>query len=136
MLVFIVIYGLDWVATVPPTAALCREVFGANGTSSSAGSSPRTRSARRSRRRRGVIRDTTGNYNLAWFGAAALCAVAAAVSFGIRRAAPNRGLDAIRVERSEQLDVERSERLDVERSEQLDVERSEQLCLMSSGASS
>ena len=32
MLVFIVIYGLDWVATVPPTAALCREVFGANGT--------------------------------------------------------------------------------------------------------
>ena len=33
----------------------------------------------------GVIRDTTGDYTFAWFGAAALCAVAAAVSFGIRR---------------------------------------------------
>ena len=28
MLLFIIIYGLDWVATVPPTAALCREAFG------------------------------------------------------------------------------------------------------------
>ena len=28
MLVFIVIYGLDWVATVPPTAVLCRQAFG------------------------------------------------------------------------------------------------------------
>ena len=33
----------------------------------------------------GAIRDTTGEYTIAWFGAAALCAVAAAVSFGIRR---------------------------------------------------
>ena len=32
MLVFIIVYGLDWVATVPPTVALCREAFGANGT--------------------------------------------------------------------------------------------------------
>lgn len=31
MIVFVVIYGLDWVATVPPTAAICREVFGADG---------------------------------------------------------------------------------------------------------
>src|SRR6185312_5162801 len=30
MLVFIVFYGLDWVATVPPTIALCRRYFGAN----------------------------------------------------------------------------------------------------------
>ena len=29
MWVFIIIYGLDWVATVPPTVALCREWFGA-----------------------------------------------------------------------------------------------------------
>ncbi|MFI6740995.1 hypothetical protein ACIBI9_49435 [Nonomuraea sp. NPDC050451] len=26
--IFIVFYGLDWVATVPPTVALCREHFG------------------------------------------------------------------------------------------------------------
>lgn len=31
IVVFVVIYGLDWVATVPPTIALCREVFGPNG---------------------------------------------------------------------------------------------------------
>ena len=31
MLVFILFYGLDWVATVPPTVALCREYFGDRG---------------------------------------------------------------------------------------------------------
>ena len=31
MVVFILFYGLDWVATVPPTVALCREYFGATG---------------------------------------------------------------------------------------------------------
>lgn len=86
MLVFIVIYGLDWVATVPPTAALCRQAFGADGTivfgwvfaSHQIGAAIAASAA-------GVIRDTTGQYTIAWFGAAALCAVAAAVSFGIRR---------------------------------------------------
>jgi MFS family permease len=86
MLVFIVIYGLDWVATVPPTAALCRAAFGIEGTivfgwvfaSHQIGAAIASAAA-------GVIRDTTGQYTLAWFGAAALCAVAAAVSFGIRR---------------------------------------------------
>ena len=28
MLLFIIVYGLDWVATVPPTVALCRQHFG------------------------------------------------------------------------------------------------------------
>ena len=28
LVAFILFYGLDWVATVPPTVALCREVFG------------------------------------------------------------------------------------------------------------
>ncbi len=31
MLVFIVFYGLDWVATVPPTVALCRRYYGTAG---------------------------------------------------------------------------------------------------------
>src|SRR4051794_39284191 len=31
MLIFILFYGLDWVATVPPTVTLCREYFGAGG---------------------------------------------------------------------------------------------------------
>src|SRR5215207_5860873 len=86
MLVFVVIYGLDWVATVPPTAALCREVFGDNGTivfgwvfaSHQIGAAIASAAA-------GIIRDTTGTYTLAWLSAAALCAVAAAVSYGIRK---------------------------------------------------
>jgi predicted MFS family arabinose efflux permease len=28
MWVFIIFYGLDWIATVPPTVALCRQFFG------------------------------------------------------------------------------------------------------------
>jgi MFS family permease len=86
MLVFIVIYGLDWVATVPPTVALCREAFGTSGTivfgwvfaSHQIGAAIASVVA-------GVIRDTTGQYTLAWFGAAGLCAIAAIVSIGIRR---------------------------------------------------
>ena len=86
MLIFIIVYGLDWVATVPPTVALCRQAFGANGiivfgwvfASHQIGAATAAATA-------GVIRDTTGEYTIAWFGAAALCAVAAAVSFGIRR---------------------------------------------------
>lgn len=85
MLVFIVIYGLDWVATVPPTAALCREVFGASGTivfgwvfaSHQVGAAAASAAA-------GLIRDTTGTYTMAWFGGASLCLVAAAVSLSIR----------------------------------------------------
>ena len=86
MLIFIIVYGLDWVATVPPTVALCREAFGANGViifgwvfaAHQIGAAIAAASA-------GLIRDTTGEYTIAWFAAAALCAVAAAVSFGIRR---------------------------------------------------
>ncbi len=89
MLVFIVIYGLDWVATVPPTVALCREAFGADGTivfgwvfaAHQIGAAIAASAA-------GLIRDYTGQYTIAWLGAAALCAVAAAVSFGIRRPQP------------------------------------------------
>jgi hypothetical protein len=70
MLLFIVFYGLDWVATVPPTVALCRERFGADGgivfgwvfashqvgaalAASAAGLSARRRQLRRGLARRG-----------------------------------------------------------------------------------
>jgi predicted MFS family arabinose efflux permease len=79
---FVVIYGLDWVATVPPTVALCREIFGDDGTivfgwvfaSHQIGAAAAAFAA-------GVIRDQTGSYSLAWFGGAALCAVAAVLSW-------------------------------------------------------
>ncbi|MEO5920139.1 MAG: MFS transporter [Pseudolysinimonas sp.] len=86
IILFVVIYGLDWVATVPPTAALCREVFGADGSvvygwvfaSHQIGASLAAIGA-------GVLRDVTGEYTWAWFGAAGLCVVAAIVSIGITR---------------------------------------------------
>jgi predicted MFS family arabinose efflux permease len=86
MLVFVVIYGLDWVATVPPTAAICRETFGADGSvvfgwvfaAHQLGAAAAALGA-------GAIRDATGQYTYAWFGAAAMCTIAAVLSATIRR---------------------------------------------------
>ncbi len=86
MIAFIVFYGLDWVATVPPTLALCREHFGARApvvfgwvfASHQLGSAFAAFGG-------GVIRDVTGSYDLAWFLAGGLCLLAAALSISIRR---------------------------------------------------
>ena len=86
IIIFVVIYGLDWVATVPPTVALCREVFGKDGpivfgwvfASHQFGAAIAATVA-------GVVRDQTGQYTAAWFGAAGLCLVAAVVSATITR---------------------------------------------------
>jgi MFS family permease len=86
IIIFIVIYGLDWVATVPPTVALCRELFGKDGpivfgwvfASHQVGAAIAATAA-------GFVRDSTGEYTIAWFGAAGLCMVAAVVSIGISR---------------------------------------------------
>jgi MFS family permease len=89
MIAFIVFYGLDWVATVPPTLALCRQHFGVRApvvfgwvfASHQIGSAVAAFGG-------GVIRDVTGSYDLAWFGAGALCMVAAVASISIRKARP------------------------------------------------
>ncbi|MBT2594574.1 MFS transporter [Arthrobacter sp. ISL-72] len=86
MIVFVVIYGLDWVATVPPTAAICRQVFGADGSvvfgwvfaAHQLGAAAAALTA-------GAIRDATGQYTYAWFGAAAMCTIAAVISATIRK---------------------------------------------------
>ena len=87
MWVFIIVYGLDWVATVPPTVALCREHFGA-GTGPivfgwifachQVGAAVAATGA-------GVVRDLTGGYDPAFYAAAGLCAVAALMSYAVRR---------------------------------------------------
>ena len=85
IVLFVVIYGLDWVATVPPTIALCREVFGGDGpvvfgwvfAAHQAGAAVAAVAA-------GYVRDRTDTYTAAWIAAAALCTVAAAVSLRIR----------------------------------------------------
>jgi sugar phosphate permease len=85
--VFIIFYGLDWVATVPPTVMLCRDRFGAaDGSivfawvfaSHQVGAAFAAYGA-------GVIRDRTGSYDLAFYLAAVLCVVAAFLSVSIRR---------------------------------------------------
>jgi predicted MFS family arabinose efflux permease len=86
MVVFVVIYGLDWVATVPPTAAICREVFGADGSvvfgwvfaAHQLGAAAAAIAA-------GALRDATGHYTYAWMGAAAMCTIAAIISATIRK---------------------------------------------------
>ena len=88
MVAFIVFYGLDWVATVPPTLALCRQFFGARApvvfgwvfASHQVGSAFAAFGG-------GVIRDVTGSYDPAWLIAGALCIAAAAMSFLIPRRA-------------------------------------------------
>ncbi|MDT0220889.1 MFS transporter [Gordonia sp. AC31] len=85
MILFIVVYGLDWVATVPPTAVLCREIFGDRGTivfgwvfaAHQIGAAAAALGA-------GLIRDAFGAYTYAWWGGAALCVLAAVLSFVVR----------------------------------------------------
>jgi sugar phosphate permease len=85
--VFVIFYGLDWVATVPPTVMLCREFFGPEAgsivfgwvfASHQIGASAMASGA-------GVIRDHTGSYDPAFYLAAGLCVVAAVLSMSIRR---------------------------------------------------
>jgi sugar phosphate permease len=83
--VFIIFYGLDWVATVPPTIAICRHYFGADTpvvfgwvfASHQIGAAVAAFGA-------GYIRDAQGSYDNAFHVAAALCVVAAALCAGIR----------------------------------------------------
>ena len=86
MLAFIIFYGLDWVATVPPTIALCRQAFGDRApivfgwvfASHQIGAAIAATGA-------GLIRDQLGTYTLAWYIAGALCFAAAAMSMSILR---------------------------------------------------
>lgn len=86
MFAFVIFYGLDWVATVPPTLALCREAFGPTApmvfgwifASHQLGAAFAALVA-------GLVRDALGSYDAAWFGGAALCVVAAGLSIAIRR---------------------------------------------------
>lgn len=85
----LVVYGLDRVATVPLTVALCHEVFGREkGTvvfgwvfaSHQLGAAAAASAA-------GFLRTQLGDYLVAFLSAAALCAVAALITQGIRRPA-------------------------------------------------
>ncbi|MEU2547330.1 MFS transporter [Streptomyces roseolus] len=88
MLFFIVFYGLDWVATVPPTIALCREHYGEDSAivfgwvlaSHQIGAAAVAFAG-------GVARDVFGSYDPVWYASGALCAAAALMALVIRRRA-------------------------------------------------
>jgi len=83
--VFIVFYGLDWVATVPPTIAICRIWFGASTpvvfgwvfAAHQLGAAVAAFGA-------GYVRDAHGSYDIAFFVAAGLCVIAALLCGAIR----------------------------------------------------
>jgi MFS family permease len=87
MWAFILFYGLDWVATVPPTVALCIRAFGDAGpivfgwvfASHQLGAAFAASAA-------GLVRDQLGNYTLAWYSAAVLAVIASGASLAITRA--------------------------------------------------
>jgi predicted MFS family arabinose efflux permease len=92
LFVFIVFYGLDWVATVPPTVALCRAhygvekagvVFGWVFAAHMVGAGVAASFA-------GIIRESTGDYYAAWMTAGVLCIGAAAAVLLIPADPPSR----------------------------------------------
>jgi predicted MFS family arabinose efflux permease len=87
LVAFAVFYGLDWVATVPPTIALCRGYFGAQApivfgwvfAAHQLGAAVAAAGA-------GWIRDLRGDYDLAFYLAAGLCGLATLLCLSVRRA--------------------------------------------------
>ena len=85
--VFVIFYGLDWVATVPPTIVLCRDYFGARSpvvfgwvfASHQLGAAFASAWA-------GWLLDLQGDYDLAFYLAAGLCGIAALLCLSVRRA--------------------------------------------------
>ena len=91
--VFAIFYGLDWIATVPPTVKLTGEVFGREKASIVFGwiAAAHQVGAACAAYAAGALRTVTGTYTLAFFSAGALCVIAALVVLPIgkgRRLAP------------------------------------------------
>ncbi|MEU0497812.1 MFS transporter [Mycobacterium sp. NPDC006124] len=82
--VFVIFYGLDWVATVPPTIVLCRRYFGARTpvvfgwvfASHQLGAAVAAAGA-------GWLHDLNGDYDVAFYLASGLCVAAALLCLSI-----------------------------------------------------
>ncbi|HEX7737779.1 MAG TPA: MFS transporter [Ktedonobacteraceae bacterium] len=88
LLVFIVFYGLDWVATVPPTSRLAADIFGKQHVgvvygwifaAHQMGAASATYAA-------GLIRTTVGSYQISFISSGLLCLLAAGMVIRIGRA--------------------------------------------------
>lgn len=85
--VFALFYGLDWIATVPPTVKLTGEVFGREKASIVFGwvVASHQVGAAFAAYAAGALRTVTGSYTAAFFSAGALCVIAALIVLPIGR---------------------------------------------------
>jgi len=90
LFLFILFYGLDWVATVPPTVALCRQHFGIERSAVVFGwvYASHMVGAGVAASYAGWIRTERGDYFVAWLTAGALCLMAAVLCLMVPRRAP------------------------------------------------
>ena len=90
LLVFAVVFGLDYIATVPPTANLTARIFGRASVGTLFGwiFFAHMLGAAVAAWIGGVARDALGDYTLAFLSAGALGLIAVGFSLGIRRQAP------------------------------------------------
>ncbi|WP_240965601.1 MFS transporter [Streptomyces zingiberis] len=99
MMVFVALFGLLDLATVPPVIALCREFYGEDsaivfGWTSVAHQVGAALAASLG----GVARDTFGSYDPVWVTLGAACVAAAGLSLAVRRARPPRDPAVVTVE--------------------------------------
>ncbi len=87
LLLVMVLFGLDWVATVPPTVTLCREIYGVDRGAIVFGwvFASHMVGAAIAAAVSGWIRVSAGDYATAWWLAGILAFVAAALSLAIAR---------------------------------------------------
>lgn len=90
LMFFVVFYGLDWIATVPPTIELTRKYFGLNRSPSVYGwvFASHMIGAAIAAAFAGSIREVQGSYFIAWITAAVLCLIAAASVLLLKRIKP------------------------------------------------
>jgi predicted MFS family arabinose efflux permease len=96
LILFIVFYGLDWVATVPPTVQLARKLFGQQNFAIVYGwiFAAHQLGAASIALAAGAVRTFFGDYQLAFMSSGLLCLVAAGLVLRIARTRPAEGLPA------------------------------------------
>jgi sugar phosphate permease len=96
LILFIVFYGLDWVATVPPTVQLARKLFGQQNFAIVYGwiFAAHQLGAASIAFAAGAVRTFFGDYQLAFMSSGLLCLVAAGLVLRIARPRPAEALPA------------------------------------------
>jgi sugar phosphate permease len=92
ILVVMILFGLDWVATVPPTATLCRQIYGVEAGAVVFGwvFAAHMVGAAVAATVSGAMRDMSGDYLSAWLVAGGLALLAGLACLAIPKAVPNR----------------------------------------------